>query len=328
MKNHSLIENKGYWSGTLFKTLILLAAPITELVGLRYLLHSVLGLRFGFPGFTDYELILPAPLGFFAFMLALEKAKKLDLKFQPTAFGLNLLAVSAFIWVSANQEMSFLWVALLVALIATAFGIWVRPKDIYKNPNVWAICPSLIMVFSLVFYMKYGESIWRTTIYYVEGLIKLILGIMGNDLIEVSAYRSRMRIHHPVITVYLGQGCGGFDGLLFFLAGFSIFAPLNWGLFKLGAWVKNCFLGLLFFLILNAIRIVSLFSLGVIAGQWWGREAALKVIMGVFHTHLGYLLYALGMFIFCHTLVAVVEKRKASRSLTLGTSLKPQIIES
>jgi hypothetical protein len=83
-------------------------------------------------------------------------------------------------------------------------------------------------------------------------------------------------------------------------------------------------LGLLFFLILNAIRIVSLFSLGVIAGQWWGRDFALKVILGVFHAHLGYLLYAFGIGIFFNTLVVVSERRKAERKTTPEIGLSPQ----
>lgn len=294
----------------LFKSLILMALPILELVGLRYCLHHILGLRIGFPGFTDFELILPAPLGFFAFVLALEKAKKLDLKLQPLALVVNLVALSAFIGVNLIQGPTALWLTLLLITIISAFSVWVRPQDIYKNPNIWALGPSLLMVFSLVLYMKYGESLWLSTVSYLEGLLKTVLAGLGNDLIEVSSYRQRMRIHHPVVTIYLGQGCGGFDGILFFLAAFSIFAPLNWELFRARNWFLACFSGVILFIGLNAIRILSLFSLGVVAGRWWGREAALKVIMGVFHTHLGYLLYAFGIVLFFRTLVMVSERRK------------------
>jgi hypothetical protein len=324
MKTQIQLSQHKNWYGTLFKSLILMALPIIELVGLRLYFHHFLGLRFGFPGFTDFELILPAPLGFFAFVLALEKAKKLDLKFQPLALVLNLLVVAGFVGVTLGQGLTMLWAMLLLATIVSAFCVWIRPKDIYKNPNVWALGPSLIMVFSLVLYMKYGEALWISMVSYLEGLIKGILAIMGNDLIEVSAFKNRMRIHHPVITVYLGQGCGGFDGLLFFLAVFCIFAPLNWELFKPLTWLKNCVLGLLFFLILNAIRIVSLFSLGVISGQWWGRDFALKVILGIFHAHLGYLLYAFGIGIFFNTLVVVSERRKAKQKTTSEIGFSPQ----
>ncbi|MFM8270009.1 MAG: hypothetical protein ACKN9V_07450, partial [Pseudomonadota bacterium] len=92
---------------------------------------------------------------------------------------------------------------------------------------------------------------------------------------------------------------------------FSIFAPLNWELLRARTWFLTCFSGVLFFIGLNAIRIVSLFSLGVVVGSWWGREAALKMIMGVFHTHMGYLLYALGLGLFFRTIVMIAEKKKA-----------------
>ncbi|NBX76859.1 MAG: hypothetical protein EBQ92_09915 [Proteobacteria bacterium] len=327
MKTQTELSQHSQWFGVLVKALIMMALPVIELVGLRLYFHQVLGLKLGFPGFTDFELILPAPLGFFALLLALEKAKKLDLKFQPLALILNLISVSCFVAVTLSQGLSILWLALLLTTIVSAFCVCIRPKDVYQNPNVWALGPSLIMVFSLVLYMKYGESLWLSTVSYLEGLIKGVLALMGNDLVEVSAFRNRMRIHHPVITVYLGQGCGGFDGLLFFLAAFSIFAPLNWELFKPLTWFKNCVLGLFFFLILNAIRIVSLFSLGVIAGQWWGRDFALKVIMGVFHTHMGYLLYAFGIGLFFNTLIVASQRRKASQKTTSEIGVSPQPVK-
>jgi len=323
MITRTQLSHRSHWTGSFFKSLIMMAIPLIELVCLRLYFHHGLGLRFGFPGFTDFELLLPAPLGFFAFVLALEKAKRLNLKFQPIALLINSVAILGFVAVSLEQGLSLLWLALLLTTILSAFCVWIRPKDIYQNPNVWALGPSLLMVFSLVLYMKYGEALWISAVSYLEGLVKSVLAIMGNDLIEVSAFKNRMRIHHPVVTVYLGQGCGGFDGLLFFLAAFSIFAPLNWELFKPWTWFKNCVLGLLFFLFLNAIRIVSLFSVGVIAGQWWGRDFALKVIMGVFHAHLGYLLYAFGIGTFFNALVAV-SQRRASKKISTPTGLAPQ----
>jgi len=307
--------------------------PVIELGFLRYYLHSVLELRIGFPGFTDYELLLPAPLGFFAFIWALEEGNSLKLRFSTPFLLANILFTGAFLalnhysvdlLISLGRAYWWAWTSLLLLTAGSGFGVLLSPKQLFSNPHKWALIPSLVMVFSLVAYMKYGAALWSVAVVWLHKAASSVLALVGNDVISLQ-YNSRvMRIHHPILTVYLGQGCGGFDGYLFFLSAFMIFAPIRWAMLKRRSWILFGVLGVMLFAFLNGVRVVALFSLAVIAGQQWGREAAYQVVMGVFHTHLGYLLYATGIYAYFQTINWVADWKAKSQSLESLSFLKPQ----
>ena len=298
------------FTATFFKAVAVMALPILELVALRHYFHDVLQLRIGFPGFTDYELFLPAPLGFLAFFVSLETAQITQLRFQKLWFGIHSIVFSLFILATQSGISFEFWSLGLILTTLTAFLIFWNPKEIVKNPNFWAIGPSCLMVFSVVLYMKYGSQVWHFAIHHFEGLLKGLLAVTGNEIIKVSVVREQLHIYHPLVRLRLGQGCGGFDGILFFLAAFSIFAPLNWRCFSWKSWLGFAFLGAGLFLLLNILRILILFSVGVWGSLLMGQEAGISLMIGFFHVHLGYLLYAAGMCLYFKTLSEIAQKRK------------------
>lgn len=312
-------------SKSLLKALLILALPLAEILALRLYLHQGLGLRIGFPGFTEYELLFPAPLGFFAFIIALEQAEKLKLAFQSRMLGLHSVLLIGFLFLNqfyqaaAESLGAFLpaaWWGLFIALVGSAFFVWVQPKRVFANPHFWAIGPSLVMVFSLVLYMKFGAPLWAFALKKMEWAIRGVLSLSGNEVIQVTAMRKYLRVHHPLQTVFVGQGCGGFDGILFFLCAFSIFAPINWGLLKKRTWFITLVTGVGFFLTLNILRILSLFTLAIVAIRALGKEAGWNLALGIFHTHAGYLLYAVGVVLFFNTIKAIAQTQQEKLTKT------------
>lgn len=333
MKSRTYFTHEASVGSVAVKAVWLMLLPVAELFFLRHCLHSLMGLRIGFPGFTDYELFLPAPLGFFAFIWALEEGQPLRMRFSKGLLLMNLLVMGMFLGLNHYSEILLLswggnywaaWLGLLTAIIGSGFGVWLAPKQVFSNPHKWALIPSLVMVFSLVGYMKYGSEIWSEAVIGLQKVSQWVLALVGNDTIVLSSNARVMRIHHPILTVYLGQGCGGFDGFLFFLAAFTIFAPIRWAMLSLRSWIFFGAGGLVLFAFLNGLRVVTLFSLAVIAGQTWGQETGFRVVLGIFHTHLGYLLYAGGLYAYFNGIIWIAELKKKPQSLEGFSFLKPQ----
>ena len=298
-------------STALFKAFKLLSFPLLELVFLRLFLKHVLSLRLGFPGFTDYELFLPAPLGFFAFFLALEKGgsplsflfsrKKLLLH---VCFLILFLGLSAFLKISFSTTGVVAWWGLLGLVILSAFLLFIDTKALLKNQAFWSLLPSLLMVFSLVIFLKWGGALFENTIFIWAKFLKAVFSFLGIDTVKVYAFSKLVQINHPQWAVHIGRGCSGFDGILFFVGAFGIFCPLFYHHFKASTWGLFLGLGVFLFSFLNFLRIVFLFSLGLFFMQFFPKEDAIKLTLTLFHAHLGYLLYAMGAFSYFKLILA------------------------
>lgn len=308
----------------ILKALILMALPVLELVGLRLYLHQILELRFGFPGFTDYELFLPAPLGFIAFILALDRGSKIFLGVEWKNIKVHFVILSAFIFLSQIQSIHHVfsesvfqiaWLGLLAATVISAFCVWINPREITKNPNFWSIGPSLLMVFSCVLYMKFGKYIWEEMVKVLGASTNAVLAMTGNEVVTTVVTPTTLIVKHPLTGIHVGHGCGGFDSLLFFFSAFSVFAPMNWEMMKARNWFLSLIVGCFFFLGLNAVRLIGMFAVGVVATSLYGKEFGNNVILGIFHVHAGYIIYTLGVIVYLQALTALSSRRPITNSL-------------
>jgi len=141
-----------------------------------------------------------------------------------------------------------------------------------------------------------------------------LLAVTGNEVVRTIVTPDELIVFHPVNGVHVGHGCGGFDGLLFFFSAFSVFAPLNWEMMKARNWFLSLIIGCFFFLGLNAVRLMTLFSLGVITTILYGKEFGDQVILGIFHIHAGYIIYTLGVIAYFQALRAIALRRSLGAS--------------
>ena len=314
----------------LFKAFKLLSLPVLELVFLRFFLKHTLSLRLGFPGFTDYELFLPAPLGFLAFFFALQKEKPISFLFSQKKLFLHLgflilfLGLSTFLKANFSSGSVLLWWVLLALVITSAFLLFVDVKALLRNKALWSLFPSLLMVFSMVIFFKWGGNLFENSIFLWGNSLKAVFSFLGIETVKVYSFSKLVQINHPQWAIHIGRGCSGFDGILFYLGAFGIFCPLFFKMFKASTWGLFLLLGVFLFGVLNFFRIVLLFCLGLFLMHFFAKEEAIKLTLTLFHAHLGYLLYALGAYSYFKLILSLSSSFATPTTLP---PLKPQLAQ-
>lgn len=295
------------------KPVVILIFPLIEICFFRWFAKAELGFRPGFPGFTDYELFFPAPLGWFAYWWALEKAEPLRLKIQKGPLVLQgiVLLLLFLIWnlKKAHFAISPVMIgALLSILLSSAFFIGVSPRYFMRNKNRWALIPGVVMVFSSVIYLKYGQSVWEKMLPVFSVGVQQMIDSFHLSSLTITPLKSHLWIQHPLLEVMVGYGCGGFDGWLFFLSAFAVFCPLNWQSFSVSAWGAWLVGGLLWFSFINIIRLLCLFCLTLLLIQVGGEAWGTRWGLGFFHLHAGYIAYSLGLLAYFPFILSRAEK--------------------
>ena len=286
----------------MLNTFKILVPVFAELISLRVFLHQVLKLHLGFPGFTDYELLLPAPLGLIAFLWSAEKERALSFHFSIKKWALHFLILGLFLSVSwgltgsSVEALQIIWWLILMALIVSGLTLSIEIKTLLKSRALYALVPALIMVFSLVIYFRWGGRIFENTMGIWAKLFEGLSWVLGLSSVEVYPFSKTIQIYHPKWAIHIGRGCAGFDSLIFFMGAFGVFAPLYWKKFKPAQWGFFFLLGLGFFSFLNFFRILFLFLTGILMMEWLPPQKAIQITLTLFHVHLGYLLYGLGLF--------------------------------
>lgn len=300
-----------------------------DLVVLRLFLKHVLQLRLGFPGFTDYELLFPAPLGFLAFLWTVDQNRGLKWAYSIKKIGLHVSSLLFFLILSLvlkSQTSPLLvvsWWVGLVLILATGFTLFVNLGQLFKSGAISAIAPSLLMVFSLVIYFIVGGDLFESTILIWSKCLQSVLALLGFESVSVYPFTKMVQVYHPDWAIHIGEGCAGFDSLLFFMGGFCLFAPLYWKLFRTRSWIGFFFLGIAFFTFLNFFRIIFLFSLGLFLMRFLPKAEAISLTLNLFHVHLGYLLYALGLFTYFQVILALKAASFGRLKKLLALEQKP-----
>jgi len=296
----------------------LLIIPFAEVVALRWFLHSVLGLRLGFVGFTDYDFILPMPLSFLIWFWTMNRVKPFRLGFSIPILILNLTLVLAFIGLNLLFDLRKftpgfwsmgLWWILFVAIFASALSIGIGFRQFLSHPSKFSLVPALMICFSIVATQNWGGAVWPIISRAIESSWDLILPF---KLLRSS---SNLILVHPSLTLRIGLGCSGIDGLLFYMATFSLLWPLGspFCLAK-GRWLLVFAVGFFLQYVLNLLRIALLFVIGIFLIRYLGVKQGTSLLMNLFHLHLGYALYVTVMIPYLSWGLDIFRKRKNDAS--------------
>lgn len=111
--------------------------------------------------------------------------------------------------------------------------------------------------FMALFYLIWASPIFQTT---VVPFIAHLYAKMGNFVLNILGYQ--VSCHQDMITsqefsIGIQNGCDGIEGLAIYLCAVAIYPAL------LSQKAKGIFWGSLFLIVLNLIRIVSLYMIGV-----------------------------------------------------------------
>lgn len=304
-----------------------MSIPALGVIFFRWFLHSCLGLRLGFLGITDYDFIFPMPLSFMAWFWAIDRSRPLKIKFRPKigfvhlGFAVLFLALNLFLyWRIAPFEswIMSIWWLVFVLMFSSGFLIWIGFDPFLYPPNVRAMFPALVACFGIVIVQNYGELFWPLFSRVLERGLELILPF---KVVRSSAH---VILAHPELTLRIGVGCSGLDGFLFFASTFLLVMPFAGGPHREEgwSWLKIFIFGIFFQCFLNFLRIGLLFLAGLVLVRGLGATRGMPILMNIFHVHLGYLLYVMGLVsffacVFHRTQRSLSEKSTKSRKQLL-----------
>lgn len=286
-----------------FKTACLLvAAPIAEFLALRLFLRHVLELRLGYPGLTDYDFVFPSLIAFFTLVFFLERERPLRIGWNRKGALLNLLlfvtfgSVSAFYGHLAGWAGSAMfpgWAALAVVTLFSALFVCAHPREFLLHPRAILIVPALLAGGSIVLGRHALSFLWHPATQLTGQLACGVLtpfvsGLSCGTDVMVRSSGPYQVLDHPLHTVVLGVGCGGMEGVVFFLfvSALLVVALAD----RLGVPGSIAFVGLgaIAIYLVNVVRVCIYYVAVLGAGVMYGNSAGVLTLRVLFHNALGW----------------------------------------
>lgn len=282
--------------------------PVAQLILLRWYLHHGLELRFGFANTTDFDFLLPVPVAFFFLFYALDSVKPLTLRLNRWGLLTNLVSLGLFIAFNQNYEaialispelVNQIWFGLLALVTFSAACLWLRPSDYLQNPNRLAFIPCLFIGSSLYLYQNAWRWLWlgfgEATSFAIQ---KIFQYFPSNSIVATFTPEEAVRLDHAALSVRIGRGCGGGDAVFFFVLVFALMILMNPKRAKKIHWMASFAVGLAWMFALNLLRIILLFFVGIALRKHLGVEVGTDLFKLIFHTHVGWLLYVAGIYLY------------------------------
>lgn len=294
-------------------SLAVLMVPAVELLFFRIWLRHGLELRLGLPGFVDYDVILPSVFAFALFAFVLLRERPVELNMSLPNLNLNTLFALAFGALSysfRSAETSLgadatlaLWVTLLIGMIVSALAVLVPFSYVLSHPRKWVALPCLMIASTVVIVNHLYTAAWPWFgVASAESVCSVLQAIDGQTKCSWgSPYYYGIR--NGAMRIMFGPPCSGTDGLLLFLVGFTLFLTLQKTTVSRYKAVGIFFVGVAFAFVLNVTRVVAIFQLSTLMNAWFGNpKLGLVLFVEFFHSHAGWLLYAVGWTAFFGTL--------------------------
>lgn len=304
------ISTRSIW-GTCVRTLLILFVPGAEFLGLRLWLHHGLKLRLGWVGFTDYELVVPAAIGFFFFLFALEEDGVCRFKPQKIPWRIHLLSLVFFLFVNfffdeiANFHSTLclsLWTLFAFAQLFSGLLLFVPYSFYLRRPNSIAALPCLMIALLFLIQEPISHYLWLKYASYLEVFLDHILQpLLGAQvyLLESSTRTEKFNIilRHPLFRIGIGKGCAGFEGIFLFFYFWLLMATLHRKRFVFLHWTIFLWVGIFAVQLLNLLRIVIILAVGIVTSKLFNYDTSVRCTSFIFHSHVGWLLYAVGFFL-------------------------------
>lgn len=287
-----------------FSALWLLLLPLAEYIGLRFFQHGVLNLRVGWPVGTDYDLALPLIWVHVFGLVFLFVGVKPEIKLQKKTFLLNLVSFAVLFFLTdliaatgwrIEGLLKGVWAFSCAAVFLSAYFCFLSPRYFLSHPKK-KIIPLLVGLTFSMFLFRWGfGGVWHYLAEPTGEMLRLIaLPLVGAKVSPTfNASQDILLIPTKEITLLIGRGCSGGEGLLVFLlccTGFALHSRKR----SLNQWLLFIPLGIFTLLALNVARLSLLLFIGVflVRAGIYSREFFLFWI----HANLGWLLYVCAMY--------------------------------
>jgi exosortase/archaeosortase family protein len=295
--------------------LVLLVVPFSEFIFLRIV--TVFNPPGSFP--SQFMTVLLLVL-FFIILVSRDlgpfRLQKKWLALNIVMIGLHLFVLNHPDWSkdtgSGRQLAAFPYLDRVLAL-----GILGSSFLVFAGPGRWLQAikgkiPALfflsLAVFSQILYPRCLGLLWTYSSGMTTQLSIVILKSLGYAMIPVT---EPFALKHSLLSLKIYAPCSGLEGITFFIVIMSLVMTVDHRKFRISTIVTGYLSGIFYMWLLNVVRIVSFFVIGVWASGRWGKEAATDLVVHLFHANAGWIIYSIGIVLYMALFLKFGARRKS-----------------
>ncbi len=302
------------WISAVKTSAWLLLLPLSEFILLRFLVRSVFELRIGYVGMTDYDFVFPSLIAFFVMIFSMNAEEIVKTSFNKVGLLVNQFLLISFlaanVWY-ADFRAAFpvffpiAWYALAIATVLSGITVFISPRAFFAHPKSGLLWPALLVGSSTVLCKNFLTGTWLPATRLTG---KMVCGVLSPLISNISCEADWVDpggglyqvIYHPLHTISIGIGCGGMEGVYFFIFAATLILMARGDLFGLFRGASFLVIGALAIYLLNTARI-CLYALAVlVVGHYWGNGPSVAAVSVLFHNSLGWVLYGVFMIFYLH----------------------------
>lgn len=202
------------------------------------------------------------------------------------AAGLTLAQRTAYVYGMAGLSLGS---ASLLFVDAAKLGILIWSRRISVLFGMAAAFSQILYNLGTNFYL------WPPLSRMVTRAVLSILQMLGYAMIPDP---NPIMVRHEGMVIRINPSCSGLDGVFFFVAAFSFMMMLDFRKYRPRYIVATYAAGIAYMLALNVLRIVVFFAAALWAVEKWPDQNAAGIFADLFHSNLGWVLYAAGLVLF------------------------------
>jgi len=192
------------------------------------------------------------------------------------------------------------FVSVLI-LLCSIVCYWIPSQYFRLHPNKWLAVPFVLSGLSVAFLQVIPDPLWGALVsemgesvcpwlqpFLIDGYCR----VTNTSVASASGYA--IRLTHSFFAFDIGKGCSGLDGLSVFNSFFIVIVGFYRKYFTALTLTLAASAGMLWFVFLNGLRILLIVNGTALINRYFGADAAVKWGFGLFHSHIGWVVYLVG----------------------------------
>lgn len=304
----------------MFGALTLLGIPFAEYLLLRITYRELLGFSPGFPGITDYDIVPPAFIAGIALYFALERFSKIPFSFQRPGLifhlivGLMLIPLTILAIreenASAHSAVYWIWLSANALFLCSAGFIWTSPSYLIQHPQKKLLLAAFFVAASKVLGRGFLNAFWTPVATFTGKTCYLFLSPFFPELTLrpwVSGPNLFSQLRLPGLTLSIGSGCSGLEGIFLFLTLWAFIFLWRSEKHSGTSWIFSFITGTFFMYLMNVLRICLFCVISRSVVIHFRRQTGVATALTLFHNGIGWILYSIAIYFFFRAFSAVAS---------------------
>jgi exosortase/archaeosortase family protein len=274
--------------------------PLVEIVVLKSLIHI------NFYIFVeDMALITPAVAALILFV-KLNSEEPIELTWNKKLLILHFISLAMFLkftyWVNGKPLLKYQlsWVFLAGMVFLSAFFSRVKAnsfaKRVYTAKPYWF---STIVTASSFSVYQFGKEVWwRQTLAPTARVITYLADLISLPIQKIAIQAYELTLFMPWGSIRVVPGCGGLEGICFFLWLYGIVLLVDGNKFSFQQKVWAGISGMILMWVANVARLALFLKYGAIQFSKVGATETFQREIAIFHSNVGATLYLILLFFF------------------------------